>query len=77
MIPTQFDPSNYVTPPEFAELAGVAHKTITRALVADESKPDDKKRFPGAFKLGVGNATRWYIPRALLDTWQRDSRGRK
>jgi len=73
----RINPEDYVSAPEFAQAVGVASKTITRALTADEAKPDEKKRFPGAFKMGEGNATRWFIPRTLIDTWERDPRGRK
>ncbi|MEO0561211.1 MAG: hypothetical protein AAF125_03810 [Chloroflexota bacterium] len=69
--------SNYVTVEEMAELASVAPNTIYRILRADQDKPPEARRIPGAFKRGSKYRGEWLIPRDTAESWERDERGRK
>lgn len=69
--------SNYITVEEMAEMACVAPNTIYRILRADQQKPEELRRIPGAFKRGSKYRGEWRIPRDIALTWKRDERGRK
>lgn len=68
---------SYVTVEEMARMASVAPNTIYRILRADQQKPEDKRRIPGAFKRGSKYRGEWLIPRDTAENWKRDERGRK
>lgn len=69
--------STYVTVEEMAQMASVAPNTIYRILRADQQKPEEKRRIPGAFKRGSKYRGEWLIPRTTAETWKRDERGRR
>lgn len=69
--------SEFLTPEEMAALHEVVPKTIYRVLRADQTKPEDERKLPGAYKIGEGKRGIWQIPRAVAETWERSPRGRK
>lgn len=68
---------DYVSPEEMAVLHGVDVGTIYRILRADQHRPPDQRRLPGAFKEGSKFRGEWRIPRATADNWKRSPKGRK
>jgi predicted transcriptional regulator len=61
---------------EFAERVGHAHNSISRILLADQSKPEEERRIKGAVKHGEGRRGVWDIPESAVATFERDGRGR-
>ncbi len=67
----------YVSVEQMATMASVAPNTIYRILRADQAKPPESRRIPGAYKRGSKYRGEWRIPRSTAERWQRDGRGRK
>lgn len=62
---------------EMAAMHKVDRHTIHRILLADQKRPENERRIPGAVKLGSRYRGEWKIPRAVAENWKRDGRGRK
>lgn len=67
----------YVTIEEMAEIHGVDPMTIRRILWADQDRVPEKRRIPGAEKVGSTFRGEWKIPRESAENWRRSKRGRK
>lgn len=65
-----------VTLEEMAAMHGVARKTISRHLNADQALPPDERRLPGAYFVGAGNMGVWHIPLDVAKAWTPGKAGR-
>ncbi len=59
----------YVGVEDMAEMHKVAPNTIHRMLRADQKRPTEKRKLPGAFKVGGERRGVWVIPRAIAEAW--------
>lgn len=54
----------YLSTAEAANREGVLPRTLQKRLLTDAKKPQDKRRYPGAYRCQCGHG--WFVPESEL-----------
>jgi len=70
------DDQDMISPEEMAAMHGVQLTTIYRILRADQKRPPEAQKIPGAQRVGDKWRGSWLIPRASAQAWKNAKQGR-